>query len=36
MTDSAEDAFTYNILIPDFLLFAVAMTALFGLLIVIF
>lgn len=36
MTNNAENAFMYNILVPDFLMFAIAMTAVFGLLLVIF
>ena len=36
MTTDAENAFAFNILMPDLLLFAVAMTAVFGLLLLIF
>ena len=36
MTNNAENAFLYNILVPDFLLFAIAMAGAFGLLLVIF
>jgi len=36
MTNTAENAFTYNVLMPDALLFAVSITAVFGLLLLIF
>ena len=36
MTHEAENDFAYNILVPDFLLFAIAMTGVFGLLIAVF
>lgn len=36
MTSDVENAFAYNILMPDVLLFAVGMTAVFGLLLLIF
>ncbi len=36
MTNNVENAFAYNVLMPDVLLFAVGMTAVFGLLLLIF
>lgn len=36
MTTNAEDAFTYNVLLPDLLLFTVVTTAVFGLMLLIF
>lgn len=36
MTSNVETAFTYNVLMPDVLLFAVGMTTVFGLLLLIF
>lgn len=36
MTSSVENAFAYNVLMPDVLLFAVGMTTVFGLLLLIF
>ncbi len=36
MTSHVEDAFAYNVLMPDVILFSVAITAVFGLLLLIF
>ena len=36
MTTNAENAFAYNILMPDLLLFVIALTAVFGLMLLIF
>lgn len=36
MTTHAEDAFAFNVLVPDLLLFTVAAMAAFGLLLLIF
>ncbi len=36
MTSSVENAFAFNVLMPDLLLFAVGMTAVFGLMLLIF
>ena len=36
MTSNVENAFVYNVLMPDVLLFIVALTAAFGLLLLIF
>jgi hypothetical protein len=36
MTYKAENAFTYNVLMPDLLLFVITMTAVFGLMLLIF
>lgn len=36
MTNNVENAFAYNVLMPDVLLFAVGMTTVFGLLLLIF
>ncbi len=36
MTTHAEDTFVFNVLVPDLLLFTVALTAVFGLLLLIF
>ncbi len=36
MTSNVENAFAYNVLMPDAVLFAVAMTSVFGLMLLIF
>jgi hypothetical protein len=36
MTSDVENAFAFNVLMPDLLLFTVSMAAVFGLLILIF
>ena len=36
MTNNAENAFTYNVLMPDALLFTVGITTVFGLMLLIF
>jgi len=36
MTTNAENAFAYNVLMPDVLLFSIAITAVFGLLLLLF
>lgn len=36
MTSNVENAFAYNILMPDVLLFTVGITTVFGLMLLIF
>jgi len=36
MTSNVENAFAYNVLMPDVLLFVVGLTAVFGLMLLIF
>jgi hypothetical protein len=36
MTSTVENAFAYNVLMPDVLLFVIGMTSVFGLLLLIF
>ena len=36
MTSAVENAFAYNVLMPDVLLFVAGMTSVFGLLILVF
>ncbi len=36
MTNNVENAFAYNVLMPDVLLFAIGMSTAFGLMLLIF
>lgn len=36
MTSTVENAFAYNVLMPDLLLFVAGMTSVFGLLVLLF